>query len=233
VLEGLAMIGAAALALGLARWRRGLGPGLGLGLGVALGLTLILGLVWPSPRQVPERLPWLALAVALVPALAGRARLWAAAALALAAGWWMSGAPLHGPDLIRAAPRLAMIAALTLLLALGRPGLAGWRGIAAPLLMAGALSLAGAPGPLSLVALILAAAAGGTALAAQSGGAARAATAGSAARAATVDPGPLGLAALLAALAASPWLMRGSPVDAAPASLALLIAFWPRRGRAA
>lgn len=211
MIEGLAMIGAAALAFGLARWR----PGLGLGLGVALGLALVLGLGWPSPRQVPERLPWLALAVALVPALAGRARLWAAAALALAAGWWMAGAPLHGPDLARAAPTLAMLATLTLLLAIGRPGLAGWRGIAAPLLMAGALAVTGPPGPLFLIALILAAAAGGAALAARGG------------------PGLLGLAPLLAALAASPWLMRGTPADAAPAALALLIVFWPRRGPAA
>ena len=218
MIEGLAMIGAAALAFGLARWRPGLGPSLGLALGVALGLVLILGLVWPSPRQVPERLPWLALAVALLPAVVGRARLWAAAGLALAAGWWMAGAPLHGPDLARGAPTLALIAALTLLLAVGRPGLAGglagWRGVAAPLLVAGALALAGPPGPLAPMALVLAAAAAGAIAAAPAG------------------PVLLGLAPLLAALAAMPWLMRGTPADAAPAALALLIAFWPRQGRA-
>ncbi|WP_240048411.1 hypothetical protein, partial [Crenalkalicoccus roseus] len=82
---------------------------LGAGVGLAAGWVLTLGLITASPRQLPERLPLLALAAAgagLLLALpgGGRGRVAGAGAVLalLAAAWWLAGAPLASPDLRRA-----------------------------------------------------------------------------------------------------------------------------------
>ena len=116
-----------ALAVGLVgRWmRRPPPPGLAAGVGALAGWVFTFGLPTASPRQLPERLPLLLLAlVALTPVLGRVARRWRwlglplAVLCAIGVGWWMSGAPLILPDLRRAALPLAGIAAAALLLAL-------------------------------------------------------------------------------------------------------------------
>ena len=79
--------------------------GLGAGLGLAVGWVLTLGLLTGSPRQLPERLPALAVGgvlVGLVLVLAGR-RGWLGAVLAalgvFGAAWWLAGGPLSQADL--------------------------------------------------------------------------------------------------------------------------------------
>ncbi|MGG5817545.1 hypothetical protein, partial [Falsiroseomonas sp. HW251] len=119
---------ALAVALGVALAARALRrPGLAAvaaATGILAGWWFAFGVLSGSPRQVPERLPALMLALALiVPAGVVAARRWgwaswpAAAAAALWAGWWMSGAARWLPDLWRSAPVLAGVAAGTLLLA--------------------------------------------------------------------------------------------------------------------
>jgi hypothetical protein len=113
--EAAAPLAALALALlwaGFFRWRkRPATAGLGLGLAALLGITLLLGLVNPSPRQLGQRLPLLALVALLLalPLALGR-RGWVMVLLmllgALFTGWWMAGAPLNEADLLRAAPVL-------------------------------------------------------------------------------------------------------------------------------
>ena len=68
------------------------------GVGLLLGWWGIFGLLTASPRQLPERLPLLAVALLGFAALGAAAPrrplvgLLAAAAGAMAAGWWMAGA---------------------------------------------------------------------------------------------------------------------------------------------
>lgn len=206
----LAVAGVAGRALRGRRW-----AGLAVGLGVVAGLALLLGLVWPSPRQVPERLPALALlmlasgAVALLlPTRAAPAALVVGAVLA---GWWMAGAPLHPPDMQRAGLAWLAIAALTL--ALGWR-MAGGRAVLAAAALAVGLAVATPPGPYLAVALVV--------LGATLGGWATGARLAA-----------LPVAGVLAGLAAAPVLARGTPADVAVALLPLgvvwLVAAWRRR----
>jgi hypothetical protein len=177
------------------------------GLGVLAGWWLTFGLLTATPRQLPERLPLLALGLVLLAGFGsgvpvrGRGVGLALTALgAAAAGWWMAGAPMTGADLRRAAPVLAGVAAAALLLALRGTG--RWRSaVAAGALLAGLVGAA-APGPwLVLGAALLAACLG----------------------AAAIGPGPatpvgaLPAAGAVAALAALPVLARGTGADWAAA----------------
>jgi len=170
------------------------------GIGVATGWVLVLGVLVASPRQLPERLPLLAMAAAaggVALAAAGfRPWTWVAAMLAALAGaWWLGGAPLVAADVARAGiplVGLALFATLTLL-ALDGPLVAT---LAAAALCA-ALLLSAPFGPwLLLGASLLAAATGSLA-----GGFAW-------------PPGArLGPALALTALGAGPILARGAPAD--------------------
>ncbi len=206
-----------ALAVGVAARRLGRPAlaGAAAGIGVLAGWWVTFGLLTASPRQLPERLPLLMLGLAvLVPAalrLAARAA-WIGPALAglgaAGVGWWMAGAPLVAPDLARAWPVLAGVAALALGLALRLAG--GWRGPLAAAALLGGLVAAGLPGPQPVLGAVLLAAA----LGAAAGGAAA--------------PGVLAalpLAGGLAALAAIPVLARGAPADWA-AGAAPAVALW-------
>lgn len=188
--------------------------GLAAPVGIAIGWIVALGLLVASPRQLPERLPLLALA-ALPFGLAAQAFaarqvfLWLVVALGcLGTGWWMAGAPLTGADLQRTAVTIAAIAAgAALAYALMQ---AAWQPLAAALAFAAALLVAGMAGPGWLLAVIVVTAT----LAGWVGGAA---------------PGPamrLPLAMVLAALVAIPPLARGLLLDwlvAAAAPVALLL----------
>ena len=185
------------------------------GIGVLAGWWFAFGVITASPRQLPERLPLLMLALVLAAPLFGAAARWRrwlavplAAAGAIWAGWWMAGAPMVLPDLARAAPVLVAVAFATLLLALA--GGPRWAGpVAASVLFAG-LHVAPLAGPYRLL--------GGGVLAA-------------AAMAALVRPGKgnmthpvltaLPLAVALAALAAIPVLARGGAADFAVAAAPL------------
>lgn len=209
----LAAIVALLAALLLRAMNRPAVSGLAAPLGVAAGWIVTLGLVTASPRQLPERLPLLALASLAfglgAAAVAGRqVLLWLVVAIgALGCGWWMAGAPLHGPDVMRAAIPIAAVAGGTLAfhLLLG----AAWQPLAAALALALAFAVSTLPGPQFLLALAAACAAA----AAWIGGAA---------------PSPalrLPFAMMLAALAAVPPIARGSVMDwiaAAAAPVALL-----------
>ncbi len=185
---------------------------------VALGAGLVVGWIWllgglsASPRQLPERLPPLALAILLLAALSlwRRAPPWLLAGLgALGTGWWMGGAPRTGADLAQAAPVMALVA-LHALLALR---LRGARAVLAAALLWAGLALAGPPGPAALLALVLL-------------GASIGALAGPRPGLAAVLP----FAAALAALAALPVLARGTPLDWGLALLPLAALLpWPRR----
>jgi hypothetical protein len=186
---------------------------LGAGAGLALGWVLTLGLPTASPRQLPERLPLLALAGLLAGLVLaqwgrGRARLTGigAALLVLAAGWWLAGAPLVPADLRRGALALLALSLLAagVLLELRSPG----RAAAALALLLAGFWLAAPAGPwLVLAAAALAAALGGLA-------------GGPAWGTAAALPVALGLAGL----AAGPVLARGAAADwtAAAAGLAAL-----------
>ena len=174
--------------------------GLGAGLGLLLGWALTLGLLLGSPRQLPERLPALALGgslLGLILVLAGR-RGWVGVPLALlglfGAAWWLAGGPLTQADLRRAS--LALLALATL----GGAALLPLRGpvpaAAAAALLALGLWGFGPPGPWLPLALVAAA----VALAALPGGG--------------WSLGPaLPMAIGLAALAAGPVLARGASTD--------------------
>jgi hypothetical protein len=199
---------------GLFRWRkRPATAGLGLALGALLGVTLLLGPVYPSPRQLAERLPLLALAGLLLalPLASGR-RGGVLVGLALLAagftGWWMAGAPLTEADLRRAAP--AGLALLLLVPLVQLEAAPPWRGVLAAVALLAGLLASDIPGPWVMLAMTLLAAALGQQLA--GGG-----LAGDAAR--------LPFAMLLAALLAGPLLARGAPADwaAALAPLAPLL----------
>jgi hypothetical protein len=196
--------------------------GLAGALGLAAGFVMVTGTIGASPRQLPERLPMLALVAlgaAVAASLGGR---WVqrAAALAgvLAGAWWMVGAPMHPDTLLRAAPVGAALAVAM--------GLAVWRGSAAAMAVAWA------------------ALAGGLALAAPFGPHLAFALAGLGALVGAAPGRGLGLVAArlafgiaLVGVAAVPVLARSAPMDmavAAAPALALLAGPWigarlPRR----
>jgi hypothetical protein len=188
----------------------------GAGLGLAAGLVLTLGSVTASPRQLPERLPLLAVAGAagglLLTLLGGGGRrdgvAAAAAALVLPAGaWWIMGAPQTLIDLHRVAvPALAVL----VLLAALHSGLRGpWQATGATAVLLAGLALSAPLGPwLFLAAVVLAASCG-------------AAVAGPAWPA----PPRLPVALVLGALVAAPLLGRGAAADWTVAA-APLLALW-------
>jgi hypothetical protein len=179
-------------------------------LALLAGSIAVMGPVTASPRQLPERVPGLVLALlVLALPLVAWPRLPAMAACgtiaALFTGWWVGGAPLHGADALRAAPAmvsLALLAALLLLEARDR-----WRSLLAAGALAAGLWASGVVGPWAMLGLMLL---------------------GSAASLA-VAPGPaawLPLAPVIAVLAAGPVLARGAAADwmalAAPLSVLLI-----------
>ncbi len=201
--------------------RQARSPGLG---GMLMGLGLLVGLAWTfgalqaSPRQLPERLPMLALGLLLPAALAARwprAAWAAAAAAALGAGWWLAGAPLWWPDAERVAPvALALAAGAGLAMAALR---GPWQ---APVLAAGLallLHVTAPRGPWADVALLL----GAAGLAAAAFGRA------------LPPAGWIALGPLMAAVAAGPVLAIGRGADwAVPAALVCAVALawlarWP------
>jgi hypothetical protein len=206
---------ALAVALAARAWRRPLFGAAAGGIGVLAGWWFALGLLTASPRQLPERLPLLMLMLVLAaPLTAAAERRWRWLALplaglgALAAGWWMAGAPLWLPDLRQAAPVLAGVAVATLVLALrGGPRWAG--PVATAALLAG-LHLAPMVGPFRMLGLVLLAATVAAALVPT-------------ARGATAHPAlaALPVAGALAALAALPLVMRGAAADVAVAAAPL------------
>jgi hypothetical protein len=212
--RGAAVAFLLALGWGLAAWRlrRPRLAALAAGIGVLAGWWVTFGLLTATPRQLPERLPLLALGLVLLAGLGGGiAARWRVAGPALAAlgaigvGWWMAGAPRTGADLSRAAPVLAGIAGAALLLALRVRGGAMAAVVAGALL--GGLAAAAAPGP----GVVLGAAVLGAALGALGQGAG----------------GPLAalpLAGAVAALGALPLVARGAPADWAGAAAPLLAA---------
>lgn len=215
--EAAAPLAALALAMawaGLQRWRgRPMTAGLALALAAALGVVLLLGVMLPSARQLPERLPILALVAALLalPLAWGR-RGWLAALLGLLGaaftGWWMAGGPLTEADLLRAAPAgLALLLLVPLVQIEAAPP---WRGVLAAVALLAGLLASGIPGPWVMLGLILLSAAFGQQVA--GGGA-------------MVETARLPFAMLLAALLAGPLLARGAAADwaAAMAPLAPLL----------
>lgn len=185
------------------------------GIGILAGWWFAFGLLTATPRQLPERLPLLMLALVLAAPLMGAAAVrwrWLGLPLAglgaLAAGWWMAGAPLWGPDLLRAAAVLAGNAAATLVLAL-RAGPRWAAPVAAAALLAG-LHLAPLVGPFRMLGLVLLAATAAVALVPP-------------ARGGTGHPAlaALPVAGALAALAAMPLIARGTAADVAVAAAPL------------
>lgn len=186
--------------------------GLALPLAALAGFVVTLGGISASPRQLPERLPLLAAAVALgALLLAAVPRTWVAlpllAVAAVGGGWWVAGAPLWPEDIQRAAPVWLVLALV--IPVLYREGAGPWRAQMAVLALLAAIWAAATPGPWWLMALVLAAAAlplvvAGTAMA---------------------EAGRLALAPLLATLMAGPVLARGAPADwiAAAAPLVVLL----------
>jgi hypothetical protein len=185
---------------------------MGAGLGIAAGWVLAYGTVSASPRQLPERLPMLALAttagaLVLAPLLGSRrgAALTAAVLLLLGSAWWLVGGPLAPGDLRRATLPLVALALLLLGLALRLDG-PRQAAAAAGFLALGLLGIGGPPGPWALLTV--------TALAALLGSL----PAGAAWPVLARVP----VAAALAALVAGPVLVRGSGADwliaAAPVS---------------
>jgi hypothetical protein len=186
------------------RWRRF--GGLAAGAGVLAGWWWVFEALPASPRQLPERLPLLALAVLAWTALGLAWRRAPALAMvmagALGAGWWMAGAPRNGADLLQAAPVLGGVALFVLLaLRQGR-----WATVLAAATLLAGLLLAGLPGPGPVLGAVLL---GASLVAAFAPGGMLSA---------------LPFAATLAALAAMPVLARGAPADwaAAVAPLAVL-----------
>lgn len=200
---------AAALVALLLAWP---GPTRRAAAGVAL-LVAVLWLlppIWPSPRQVVERLPALVAGLAVLPMLLVRLRLPGSAVRGvslLAAAWWMAGAPLWWPDVRAAAVPLAAMAAAGLWCALRPPGPAGMAGVGLAL-AAALLTAAWAQDMLAALALAGAVVAAVTAWRRAGGPAAEAALCG-----------------LLIALAALPAIARGQAPDwlvVAAGTLALL-----------
>lgn len=220
---------AVALGAALAARARPSLAGLAAGAGVVAGLFDVFGVMLITPRMLPERLPWLALAAAAAGAVAGlvrprppaRAGLFGAAAIA--AGWWMLGAPRSPAGL--AGPLAAVAAGFVLALAPWRRE-GGMRpavraALAASVLAIG-LRVAGAP----MLFIGLAACVGAAALGALAGMAGRAG-------ARLGDAGLVPLAAAVAGTggaAALAW--PGALVPAAAAASVLVLALpWPGAGR--
>jgi hypothetical protein len=194
---------AAALAGRALRWP--LLAGIAAGLGILGGWWLTFGLITASPRQLPERLPLLALmmlAVVVALAVPARERAWlawpATIAGAAAAGWWMAGAPLVRADLLRAWPPLLGIGGATL--ALAWAARARCAGVAAAAALLAGLLLAPLPGPQLVLGGVVLAAALGAACVPDRGAAPSAVEA-------------LPLAAAVVGLAALPVLARGQAAD--------------------
>jgi hypothetical protein len=182
-----------------------------IGAALLVAVLWVLPPIWPSPRQVPERLPLLAAGLFVLPLVLVLARVPAPLARGvplLAAAWWMAGAPLWWPDAVAAAATLGGLAAAGMVWAT-RPAVAGGAaGVAAALAVG--LGLAGwGLGVMSWLAAAVAVAAGLGALLRAGGPAAEAATGG-----------------LLVALAAVPLLARGQVLDllAATAGAVALLA---------
>jgi hypothetical protein len=131
-----------------------------------------------TPRMLPERLPWLVLGATVAgllvqPAhLGARGRATLLLCLILPATWWMLGTPRTEEDLTRVALIAPVVtAAFALALAQWRRETGtrpAWRAAIAALLMAGGLSVAGAPALFPGLAACIAAAALGTLLGAAS-----------------------------------------------------------------
>jgi len=183
---------------------------------LALPLAALAGFFWvmggfsASPRQLPERLPLLAVAglVAALPLVPrGWMVAWVSVLAGLGTGWWMAGAPMTEADLRRVLP-VALVLAL-LVPVLHREAAGPWRAQAAVLALAAGLWAAGAFGPWLILSLVLLGAALPLLLAG----------------AAMPDAARLPLVMLLVALLASPVLTRGAPQDwaAALAPLAVLL----------
>jgi hypothetical protein len=129
--------------------------GVAAALGLLAGLFDVFGVMIVTPRMLPERLPWLVLAAALIglvlqPAhLGARGKAVLLVCLVLPAAWWMLGAPRAPADLARLAlPAPAVAAAFALALAQWRRERGtrpAWRGAAAGAVMAIGFRLAGAP----------------------------------------------------------------------------------------
>jgi hypothetical protein len=223
---------AAALGAALVARARPSFAGLAAGVGVVAGLFDVFGAMLITPRMLPERLPWLALAAAAAGAVSAlvrprlRTRAGLLGAAALAASWWMVGAPRSAAGLAGLAGPFAAVAASFVL------ALAPWRqergmrpavraALAAAVLAVG-LRLAGAP----MLFIGLAACVGAAALGALAGMAGRAG-------ARLGDAGLLPLAASVAGTgcaAALAW--PGALVPAAAAGSVLVLASpWPGHGK--
>jgi len=91
--------------------------GAGAAAGLAAALFLVFGVRMVTPRLLPERLPWLVLAAGLgglmgdLLAVRGLIAGIFAAAMALAGGWFMLGAPRAVPDLARILAEVLPVAA--------------------------------------------------------------------------------------------------------------------------
>jgi len=194
--------------IALAGGRRVAGAGAGIALVVAL--FLVFGVRMVTPRMLPERLPWLALAAflgGLVGDLAG-ARRWPAAligtATALGGAWFMLGAPRILPDLERIlAEALPVTLAFAVPLWRLLPRREGGEGalaasVAAALLAAGLHVAAGAPLFVGLAMTVASAAIG-------------AAPSAALRRAGLGLAGALPLAALIGGVAAAAGLAQRSP----------------------
>lgn len=189
------------------------------GIGVLAGWWFAFGVLTASPRQLPERLPLLMLVLVLAAPLFGAAARWRrwlavplAAAGSLWVGWWIAGAPMVPPDVVRAAPVLVGVAIATLLLAWA----AGprWAGPVAVSVLVAGLHLAPLAGPYRLLGAVLLVAVAVAALAPPGKGN-------------MTHPmlAALPVAGALAALAAIPVLARGAASDVvlAVAPLAALL----------
>jgi hypothetical protein len=130
------------------------------GAGAFAGWCVSLGGVWiAAPHSLPERLPLLAAGAALIGLatlrLAPRRGWLGLLATALAAGWWLAGAPRSHIALIATWPTATGVAAAVLLA--GHPVLARRLGsfsvAAAGLALAASLHLAAAPAPWMTLAL--------------------------------------------------------------------------------
>jgi hypothetical protein len=129
--------------------------GVAAALGLIAGLFDVFGVMIVTPRMLPERLPWLVLAAALVglvlqPAhLGARGKAMLLVCLVLPSSWWMLGAPRTLADLARLvllAPAVAAAFALALAQWRRERGTRpAWRAAAAGAAMAVGLWLAGAP----------------------------------------------------------------------------------------
>lgn len=148
--------------------------GVAAALGLLAGLFDVFGVMIVTPRMLPERLPWLVLAAALVglvlhPAhLGARGKAVLLVCLVLPSSWWMLGTPRTLPDLTRVALLApAVAAAFALALAQWRRDRGtqpAWRGAAAGTVLAVGFTLAGAPRLFSGLAACAAGAALGAAL---------------------------------------------------------------------